>query len=52
MSMMIRANRNSSIDSLLMPCMYFTKEVFGLSGSGFLIYRYSAICFKTPIVNL
>jgi len=35
--------------SRLIPCMYFTKIDLGLLGSGFLMYRYSAICFKTPI---
>lgn len=34
---------------LLMPCIYLTKSVFGLLGSGFLMYKYSAICFRMPI---
>ncbi len=32
-----------------MPCMYFTKLVLGRSGSGLRRYKYSAICFNTPI---
>lgn len=35
-----------------MPCIYFTNVVFGRFGSGFLRYRYSAICFNTPIKKL
>ena len=34
---------------LLIQCMYLTKSDFGRLGSGFLIYKYSAICLKTPI---
>lgn len=36
----------------LMPCMYFTNLVFGRSGSGFLMYKYSANCLSTPIKKL
>ena len=32
-----------------MPCIYFTKRDFGRLGSGFFKYKYSAICFQTPI---
>lgn len=38
--------------SRLIPCMYFTNLVFGLSGSGLRRYKYSAICFSTPIKKL
>lgn len=36
----------------LMPCMYLIKLVFGRLGSGFLMYKYSAICLSTPIKKL
>ena len=49
---MINATINSNKLSLFIPCMYLTKLVFGLSGSGFLMYKYSAICFNTPIKKL
>ena len=32
--------------------MYFTNLVFGLLGSGLRKYKYSAICFNTPIKKL
>ena len=32
-----------------MPCMYFTHWLFGRLGSGLRRYKYSAICFRTPI---
>ena len=49
---MINATINSNKLSLFIPCMYLTKLVFGRSGSGFLMYKYSAICFNTPIKKL
>lgn len=36
----------------LMPCMYFTNLVLGRLASGFLMYKYSAICFSTLIKKL
>lgn len=42
---MININR----EILFMPCIYFIHCVFGLFGSLFLIYRYSATWRKTPI---
>ena len=47
----INASKNNKRLSLLMPCMYLTNFVFGLSGSGLRRYKYSAICFRTPIKN-
>lgn len=35
-----------------MPCIYFTNRVLGRPGSGFLMYKYSAICLSTPIKKL
>lgn len=35
-----------------MPCMYFTKVVFGRSGSGLRNHKYSANCLSTPIKKL
>jgi len=34
---------------LLIQCIYLTKSDLGRLGSGFLMYKYSAICLKTPI---
>jgi len=34
---------------LLMPCIYFTQLLFGLSGSFFCRNKYSANCLNTPI---
>ena len=45
----IIAKRKSSMEILLIPCMYFTKSESGRFGSFFRRYRYSAICLKTPI---
>jgi hypothetical protein len=36
---------------LLMPCIYFTKLLFGLSASFFRRYKYAANCLNTPISN-
>jgi hypothetical protein len=38
--------------SLLIPCMYFTHWDLGRLGSGLRKYKYSAICFHTPIKKL
>lgn len=39
----ITAMMNMNSEILFMPCIYFIHCVFGLFGSLFLIYRYSAI---------
>ena len=48
----ISATINKSRLSRLMPCMYFTNCVLGRLGSGLRRYKYSAICFSTPIKKL
>ena len=49
-SMMIIPARNMRMEMRLMPCMYFIHCVRGSLGSRLRRYRYSPICFHTPIV--
>jgi hypothetical protein len=39
----IIASKNNKIDSLFIPCIYFTHCVLGALGSFFLRYKYCAI---------
>jgi hypothetical protein len=43
---------NSRMLILLIPCIYRIKSDLGRLGSGFLMYKYSAICLSTPIKKL
>lgn len=43
---------NSRILIRLIPCIYRIQSDFGRLGSGFLMYKYSAICLSTPIKKL
>ena len=44
-----KQNKNIKMLVLFIQCIFLIKSVLGLLGSGFFKYRYSAICFKTPI---
>lgn len=47
MARIIIARMNNKIDSLLIKCIFFTNDEFGLLGSFFFRYKYSAIWLST-----
>jgi peptide-methionine (R)-S-oxide reductase len=50
--MMMIASRKRRMESRFIPCIYPIHWLRGVLGSFFLIQRYSAICFQTPILFL